>query len=1005
LAASTGAPLRTGVLQALFRLNNLKGTDLPKYLMDADHRVVEAALSAYPKGEAIGDELRELAIRLANSPYTPVKTAARVAINRIRPTEPTARMKFDLLTEHPYFRLKIVDQLATAKEGSADGLLLQACANRNANTRARALKALAKRNPAKAMPQITKAFRDPSAWVRLTAAALAEEHAKAEQAEAIRKALEGEKDRATKLYLKGALAEATGAAMPEPQRPVNPLPQDRNATWYCGLGTYALDSPFDAYYQLSPRVSDTWKKAHRKGKVFFPRLDPVGNPGAIMVTPITGETFRAKLDSELNEENIPYIDGLVFGEETMSLKARGLWRDGWPLFCQEAGIDAKRVGGDLKKLSAVETRAWQNWAVDRSIEGFNLIYDYVKLKYGKLRPGIQVGTFLPGEASDIARTSVRNWKFDVGAVYDYKGDNRLACYSLLRRFKTIWPERRSLWLSLGIGGYEMNPVKYTTKTPKTPFFSRSERSYADTLTAWMAGADTGWFSVWIMVDKKFDSKRKTMSGTQLAVEDIGPKSPTLLKGIKGIYKGVEEERILQEETKEAPKAPGGDVDLKADKDDDQGDLATLDEDTSAEDLMEKVQKGIKTEQEAMRLGFNFYQFYVYDCVRVFSSLPQLKPKPKALSIRPGITTWTRPGSAHPMIPGAALLDQFDFLTSINMIPHIDITPYRNLTVHSPGALRDSTIERINTWLKEQPGLLYVHRYLSADNGDEDSTIHDMDGKLKADWLWENAVSIEKEDSPARKPKLDDLILKGYGENLTIQAAAEGSRFSVKGPAAKVLYAVDEKPVLVLWRSPDCKGAVLFDGIEHANETYLEALRKVINDLAAKGIGIPLQAPRIHVGLKKGHLAGASTTGYYRTVHEKKPIGGVDLLTGQRNVHVGGGRSAALTVSTDHFNRYLAVSNAIHALGEHPFLQSETNQGGLLLKNEGMVRITVDGKPCSVKSSSGKELTLIPEEGVTTWLVDGAGTEGIAHLTVGPEESKRTATYVRCKEAFQVTATQ
>jgi len=54
-----------------------------------------------------------------------------------------------------------------------------------------------------------------------------------------------------------------------------------------------------------------------------------------------------------------------------------------------------------------------------------------------------------------------------------------------------------------------------------------------------------------------------------------------------------------------------------------------------------------------------------------------------------------------------------------------------------------------------------------------------------------------------------------------------------------------KAVLALWRHPEFKGAVLFDGLAQADRTYLTAFRKVISDLHTEGIGLELTTPIFH----------------------------------------------------------------------------------------------------------------------------------------------------------------
>jgi hypothetical protein len=75
-------------------------------------------------------------------------------------------------------------------------------------------------------------------------------------------------------------------------------------------------------------------------------------------------------------------DGVVIGEESMYARPWGLWEDGWRCFCVEAGLDAEMVSGDRAKLNPAETRAFLDWEQERAIDGFNRMYDFIKLDQG-----------------------------------------------------------------------------------------------------------------------------------------------------------------------------------------------------------------------------------------------------------------------------------------------------------------------------------------------------------------------------------------------------------------------------------------------------------------------------------------------------------------------------------------------------------------------------------------------------------------------------------------------
>jgi hypothetical protein len=71
-------------------------------------------------------------------------------------------------------------------------------------------------------------------------------------------------------------------------------------------------------------------------------------------------------------------------------------------------------------------------------------------------------------------------------------------YTYIRRFNTLWPDRPINWLANGCTHLYGNlnagtSPKYTAAYPKEFIVERWERPYADNISAWLAGADSGWF--------------------------------------------------------------------------------------------------------------------------------------------------------------------------------------------------------------------------------------------------------------------------------------------------------------------------------------------------------------------------------------------------------------------------------------------------------------------------------------------------------------------------------
>ncbi|MDP6356739.1 MAG: HEAT repeat domain-containing protein, partial [Planctomycetota bacterium] len=501
LCRNADRTIRRKALLALLRLSPESVGNLKELLRSGDvdtvAQVVRHASASYVRSQ------QKLLVHLTNDPNQDIAWSARDRLASFRPKEESARWAFDLVTSHFFVRHRLVRQLASLQKPWAEDILARACGNAEPHTRIAALKALSSRKPERARPRLVEMLSDVHRLVRLQSAALLAQHAKADDAQAIRASIGKQEDAATRFYLRDALARAESRPMPTSQKPARTILKGRNLAWLCGAGKAgsaegSLTSPYDAYYMMSTYVDPGWKKTYENtNKIYIGRAMPIDDPGPIQVDPVAQDSFWLGLDAELTYKNVPWLDGVLYGEETMKMTPNVVWRDGWRLFCQDAGINRKRVAGDFEKLNRYEKRAWTTWAMRRSVEGFNRLYDYTKLKYGKLRPGFQVATFL-GEQGLWPGPNVADfdWKFDIGGVYHYFGDSRKTAYALVRRYKTIWPERPVIWLSHGIGVYERTPVKFNHKTPTGPITARWWRCYRDSMTAWLAGADTGWFSIW-----------------------------------------------------------------------------------------------------------------------------------------------------------------------------------------------------------------------------------------------------------------------------------------------------------------------------------------------------------------------------------------------------------------------------------------------------------------------------------------------------------------------------
>ena len=970
----------------LLSLGDLTAERVAELLRSADAATVVAAIGQVKLVPEVKPSLS--LVRLANDPHQAVAWAARDRLRGMRPAEGAERARFDLAVAHFYVRQKTVRELADSKEPWADGVLAAACENPEPHTRSAALKALAGRAPERARPLLTGALEDEHQFVRLTAAAELARHATAREAAVITEARELQTDEATKLYLDEALARARGTTLPKPRPSARTIHGTRNLAWLCGAGNAgecegAITSPYDAYYMMGTNVSPRWQNVYRNSKkIIIGRASPIADPGPIMTDPVAQDRFWITLDAELTPEKLPFLDGVVYGEESMKMTPMTIWPSGWKLFCEEAGLDPSRVRGAYGNLNPYEQRAWTHWAMQRIVEGFNRLYDYTKLKCGKLRPGFQVATFL-GEQGLWAGPNVADfeWKFDVGGIYHYFGDARKNAYALVRRYKTIWPDRPVVWLSHGIGVYERTPVKFNHKPPTGPVSSRYWRCYRDSMTAWLAGADTGWFSIWGFMDKDYKGGGiANFKGPTITPEEFSPRGPIgsalLDRCIDHAFAGVEEMRRNQAKIREQDIAK---VDLTSGKDEDGLDLDDLDTSERKDTFGEDIQK----QKAKLKTGFFFYRKYLYDLARLFRSLPRNTSRPDALVVHPIQNVWYgRLGS-----PGSDLLTAFDFLIDINKVKRLDLGRYQVVAVHDPGRLEDATIAALTGWLRTTPGLLYVHVELSSDNADQSATPQDFGGKLKLDWPWEEAVKTRRSASTRAKPKT--LSLTSAGEEIAVPKATVASSFGLSGDRAHSLALHEDRPVAVLWADPDFKGAVIFDGVAGGGAPYRQWLLEQMNRLAReKGIGKLLAGPIRQELLESPALTAASASGSAAEFVYPGP----DLVTGWTKHPLGPGSGAAF-LPRDMASGHIGAGNGIAVLSETPDLVFEKVADGVKVRSAGLLHAVSATGAVEVQTSEGKPLPTIEPSAVNEWILRG-DTPGVAVVSTSRRGNPGSITYIR-----------
>ncbi len=927
----------------------------------------------------------EALIREAQDPEEAVAAKARRLLQHRLPSDPWERTAFRLRIAHPLEREAIVERMGQDFSDRATALLSETAAeNPDPHVRAKALRVLAGRDAGVACRLAGEALtrRPGHRLERLYAAAVFLDYAGADQVEAIRRLLAEEPEPAIREFLAAALARAEGRPLPPGGAAARKVGGARNLAWLCGMGLEAAQSPFDAYYLLSmPGDLERWRGVQAAGKIVFVRLTPIGHPGLAALNRSWRDRFWLALERELTPERVSLLDGIVLGEETMTMAPEGLWADGWFLFCEEMGLDPDRIRGEPAALTSAETQRWKEWAYEKSVEGFNRIVDFVRLRWRRERPGLQVCTFLPGE---IGKTgpNIRRWQFDVVGIYDYKCDQRMAAFSLVRRLKTLWPDRPVLWLSLGIGGYEMNPVWFTHRAPERPLATRRIRAYADAVAAWLAGADTGWFSTWIFVAPRYQ-KGMPLRGVQVHLEDLFPESPMLERALAYAFQGAEEMEEIR--GVRAPRPAEG--------------LPVFEDEGAGEDIVKELAEALEgrdpegdrrrllaERKESLRRGFWLYRHYLEECARVFRSLPRLAEQGSAaLAVHPGVSVWTTPTTPNPLVPGHALLNGYDFADDERQLvePGTDLSRYRMILLHNPSSLEGAVGDAVLRWLRETEGILYLHR----------------PGEMPA-MPWGEEIECRKTGRAGGKTLPALSLQDEEGNSVEVKGAVLGAVMRVRGERSRVLFRRGGDAVLVLWGDPALyRGQVILDGVESASRDYLERLRAILKTVGGEAVDGLLDGPILHSVRKVGGVTAAACSGYYRDVSERVAYKGVDLLTGEANPEVGGGLSGALVA--DRFQSgHLHLEDGFMFLSEHPLNREvlQKTPGGWIWLGGGLLRVTRQG-PLGVVPLEGPPLRSVAVEEMGRWLMGGKPT-GVLILSPGSTDAVWRV-YVRSEQPVRI----
>ena len=617
------------------------------------------------------------------------------------------------------------------------------------------------------------------------------------------------------------------------------------------------------------------RAAHAAGKVVLARVRTAPNPVHVALS----RTWRDGFSHPFEEELLPaldFVDGVVIGEETMYFSPFQGWNDGWRLFCLEAGIDPARVAGNRDNLTERQRQAWWSWEQRVAIEGFNRIHDFVKLRYGRLRPGFQTATFMPDQNGPCLFD--REWKFDIAAAYYYDADNRER-YARIRRLKTVWPDRPTLWLSYGIVNAESTSggVKHDYRLPMRPRHAITSRAYADSVAAWLAGGHTGFYQIMLFMDPTM-KPGPMAAGTWITIEDLFPKSASLERGFDTVFRGLAQTYQLRSAAADAkPK-----LDLA---DDAEGiDDFALEEKTGDDPATVRV----KAERESLRRAFLLERRLIDDIARLLAGMPfPSDPLPSLLVGDIGATRGI-----------FRLLDRFDALDGLDKLAAQPLDGYRFIAVAAgkSSAYRDASIDAVAKWLTTQPGVLCVEGWLSTEGTLPLAMPDAIDTAFASRWPWQ-----------------DD-----------IKQTADGKITLAKSPRLRVIAGTAEDPAAVVWRGDGMRGAVVFQfDVKNADGKTTAAIGAELRRLAsadkeADRIGIALKEP---AGLVTGQAGGLNAFAAGRTVASERAVRGMDLLTGRVDPVLGAARAAAI-VGESYRGEFVAVEGGVCALGDAPLREVE-----------------------------------------------------------------------------------
>ncbi len=975
-----GNSVRLSILRALFRLDALDEKAVADILRFESPELALETLRQL-KDRPLPATALPLVTRLTADP-DPAMAAAAFALlgsreDSSKDTGGQGGTLFDLNFGSPYQRLSILSGVAASEDSIAEADILEAAAtNALALIRYKALQLIDAHYPERSAERIPAGLSDPHPWVRMQAAAMAVDHPSPTLAASIRTALAKEASDSIRTALEIALAKATGASPPPPRAPARPHADAIPRVWSGSPLSHGYGRlPFEGF--LCYRQAST-KGAVEAGYPVYIRTLWGEIPGSESVVhdPQGFEDLWTKFESLFDNEQLQIIDGF----DLRILGFGSSWPLSWRDFCRDAGINADRINGDQASLSIYEQRAFGHWTFERGISGFNIMYDLLKLKHRFTRPGIQVLSWISaGMLDGNVAAPLKRWKNDLIWNPPGYGSREWLAYLLARASRTSWPDRTFVYNAPEPGGIPGDWIYWNSPVPETFVFRSTNDLYAHTLQAWTAGAHFRPGGGW-----RFLEHTTVPAGLYTKSVNVSALSATkaIQQAIDYAFNDAPVKPPEKISTADALMTGGSKVDLGFDLD------LGLELDDGKEDPEVTAMKA------NMLIGMQLMIKHIHDCARIFASLPRYIPAPDALAIQPGLyPASVQPLNGRPAIAGRELIGTFDLLPGINLLADHDLSGYRIIVVHNAALLHDETIRALTQWIRNTPGLLLIHMDLTADNAAQAATVTTHDGKLQEDWPWESDFSISADDSEGAARTVAFNLSAGK-ERIAIQADARVRHAVCHTPRAETLAQIDGKAVMVRWRHPEYRGAVIFDGLRAPSSPYVERLAAEINALAAQGIGrratgrpgaLEVRTDTFHTVINHGHG---------EAVLQPDRLTGIDLISGVVDPTVGPGHASAIVPLKNYFHRHLACTPDLVALGELEFSRAEAAEGGMLLQNTGVIQIA-GRTPPRVTRASGKPLAQIPFD--FAWVLNGSDDGVTTYRTA----EGSVLTFVRCREAIRL----